>query len=646
MIRRFLQDIRANYALATIIAALPIMGGLAFAIDYAEMQREKQAMMNALDAAGIATARQVVSGASDAELVAYANDFFTANLGPVNPADTTLDVTLPSTDNGGGTLELAAALNYHPHFYPVFAALLNNGNGTAIRVDAKTRVRLKNTLEVALVLDNSGSMNYYGGGSSQKRIDLLKTAANELVQTLADEADKIKQVNKPVQFGLVPFAASVNVGPQHAGAAWMDTSGISPVHHESFDWTTLDEPNKTAVKSGGVWRKSGSGWGAQEGEVLSRFSLYDDMREVASHDWVHDESGTEQCISWKGNGECKETDVGYFNDTLGPVAGWKGCVEARPYPYNVNDAPPDAGVAESGSIYGHPETLFVPMFGPDEPGDVWEVDGETLDSYGASNNWWNDGTDSGTGQVRLRNMAKYYDVRPYGVKTPYGAGPGYSCTTNPITPLTDVTTDAGMSTVNTAIDAMAARGNTDIPEGMAWGWRVVSSAVPFTQGRPDGKPGNDKVVIVLTDGANTYSRPRNDPAGSRSTYAAYGYLQPGYGTTGIGRLFLGTGSGVGKYDYSRSNYTEALNDHMMTLCGNAKAADIIVMTVALDLVASDYSEGQAIDALRTCASDSRFRKDPGDPSRPAKLFWNATGADLSETFEDIARELSNLRVVG
>ena len=63
------------------------------------------------------------------------------------------------------------------------------------------------------MLDNSGSMDELGSGSGEKRIDLLKTAAKQLVDTLATQAQQMKQVDKPVQFALVPFAASVNVGP-------------------------------------------------------------------------------------------------------------------------------------------------------------------------------------------------------------------------------------------------------------------------------------------------------------------------------------------------------------------------------------------------------------------------------------------------
>ena len=73
----------------TAIAVVPILGGLALAIDYTEMNRQHTETLNALDAAGVATARYIVSGATDDEAKAYAKDFFEANLHAVNPADTT-----------------------------------------------------------------------------------------------------------------------------------------------------------------------------------------------------------------------------------------------------------------------------------------------------------------------------------------------------------------------------------------------------------------------------------------------------------------------------------------------------------------------------------------------------------------------------
>ena len=84
--------------------------------------------------------------------------------------------------------------------------------------------RGKGTVEVALVLDNSGSM-------AGTYIADLRTAAENLVNVVFtgfEGTDKVK-------VAVVPFAASVNVGPANANAAWMDTMGLAPVHFENFD---------------------------------------------------------------------------------------------------------------------------------------------------------------------------------------------------------------------------------------------------------------------------------------------------------------------------------------------------------------------------------------------------------------------------
>lgn len=631
MFRKFLRDIRGDYMIATAIAIVPIMGGLALAIDYAEITRQRTATLNALDAAGIATARRIVEGADEKEAKQYALAFFKANVPGADTSKTKFNVILPTSKQGGGLLTIEAEHPYEPYFLSAFGSLLGAEIGE-INFAAKTQIRLKNTLEVALVLDNSGSMDYNGSGSGKKRISLLKDAAKQLVKKLADEAEQMKQVDKPVQFGLVPFAASVNVGSGNAGASWMDTEGRSPIHHENFDWSTM--PNdKKVVPAGGVYVKSGDAWNDTEGAIVTRFSMLDEMKRITGQTW---ESNWEYiCTKYNWWGNCRSygwVDQGEYKYTYGSYASWQGCVEARPYPYNTNDAAPNKST---------PATLFVPMFAPDET---------DLTSGGrASNSYWSDGT-SGGSAYRQGFMPKYFTPSSTSSSAGNGEGPNYSCTTKPITPLVDVTTTVGLNKINDAIDNMSPNGGTNVPEGLAWGWRVVSGAAPFSEGRPDTENGNDKVVIVLTDGENTYYTPgslgHSDDADNKSIYSAYGYTaksQPGASFT---RLFMGTDTGVNKSGYYNDNYTAAMNDHMQQLCDNAKTKGLILMTVSLDLSESKSSEKKAIQALKACASESRFRKDPDNPSKAAKLYWNATGGNLSEKFEEIADELSNLRIVG
>ena len=642
MLGKFLRNKRGNFMIGTAVMILPLIGGLAVSVDYIEMNRHKQAVLNALDAAGVALARRVIDGATDEELKQYAKDFFNANLGPVKAAMANLTVVLPDSDEGGGMVKLKASLKYEPIFLPSFAPFAGAGgtNGsTDISFDYTSTVRLKNTSEIALVLDNSGSMAWDGAGSNESRMELLKDAAKYLVNELADQAERIKQVDKPVQFSVVPFSASVNVGPEHDEASWMDTYGISPVHHENFDWTSMTGNKRVEKGTDGSYYKKGTDWGTEEDEIVTRFSLFNDMKYYSEREQTL-VSHTYVCTKKKKNGSCSQgywNDVYEYEDTT-PVsfASWQGCVEARPWPYNNNDAAPTPA---------HPESYFVPLFAPDEPSDVKTSDTNSdMDTWSVKNNWWNDETESSTGLTRQANAKKYFIPRPYGASTDEGKGPNYSCSTPAITPLTDVTTTAGRAAVIDAIDDMEPTSGTNVPEGIAWGWRTVSSRAPFTGGRPESEKGNDKVVIILTDGSNTYTDLNStDPAGNKSAYAAYGYVGHNVPGESDPRLFLGTSSDVGRSDFSGGNYTDALNEHMAEVCNNMKVQDdMIVFTVALDLDATD--DANQITGLKQCSSESKFRKNPDGSMK--KLFWNTTGDDLLEVFKAIADELSNLRIVG
>ena len=78
MLCRFWDDKRGNYALMMVVAMIPILGGLALAVDYGEMARRRQLTLNALDAAAIATAREIQDGATDDQARVYAKQFFEA----------------------------------------------------------------------------------------------------------------------------------------------------------------------------------------------------------------------------------------------------------------------------------------------------------------------------------------------------------------------------------------------------------------------------------------------------------------------------------------------------------------------------------------------------------------------------------------
>ncbi len=267
---------------------------------------------------------------------------------------------------------------------------------------------------------------------------------------------------------------------------------------------------------------------------------------------------------------------------------WNGCVEARPMPHDIQDTPPDSTDGD---------TLWVPYFAPDEPDS-------DIGYY--SNNYLADKSNSQNPQARLANISKYDGKR---VNSAKNRGPHKGCSsTNPLTPLTNQ-----KERILDAIDAMTTDSATNIPFGMAWGWRVISPGSPFTHGAAYDNERFRKVIILLTDGANNIGA---SSLHTKSVYSAYGYVKDNR---------LGT-----------TNANEAnriLDRRLRDVCENIKGANtnnpITIYTISFQLPSS----ARATHALmRNCATD------------PEKYFESSSNSALREHFKEIARNLTKLRI--
>ena len=190
----------------------------AIAIDFARTYAEVARVQNAVDAAALAASHRLGLPDQDTSGPQKAAAFFQANIAK-HPSSGVLDSIKLDSVKG----EVAAKAKGD-----LLASLLRAFGINEISFKANSTVRRgKGTIEVALVLDNSGSM----AGSY---IADLRTAAQNLVNVVYtgfEGTDKVK-------VGVVPFAAAVNVGPANINAAWMDTQGLAPTHFENFDQST------------------------------------------------------------------------------------------------------------------------------------------------------------------------------------------------------------------------------------------------------------------------------------------------------------------------------------------------------------------------------------------------------------------------
>jgi Flp pilus assembly protein TadG len=273
---------------------------------------------------------------------------------------------------------------------------------------------------------------------------------------------------------------------------------------------------------------------------------------------------------------------------------WSGCVESRTYPYDVNDDAPVAGDAAS---------WFVPYFWPDEP-----------DGGDYANDYVTDKAGSGW-KARQQDDSKYkddYKRNRYGetfsaAAGDYKYGPNAGCTMAPMIRLTN-----DLQSIRDAIDGMKAVGTTNIPEGLVWGWHTLSPNLPLEDGRPYGTEHLRKVIILMTDGQNTFLDARDGNNRNNSDYTGLGY---------IWQNMLGVTNG------SSSDRTAAMDDRLKELCANAKKKKIEIYTILVE-----ESSTASSTLLSGCASS---------PSR----FYNVQNvATLGVAFDAIAGSITNMRI--
>ena len=303
---------------------------------------------------------------------------------------------------------------------------------------------------------------------------------------------------------------------------------------------------------------------------------------------------------------------------------WKGCFQSLPYPLNTQETAPSSA---------NPSSLLVPSLEPDSPDPTYA--GWRGYDYSESVNDYISDSGSGCSSVDLSGgrpasrACKY--APPTSSSRASGAGPNSACGSEPIQRLTE-----SSSALKDKIDDLSATGMTNIHQGVWWAWNAVSPIAAFKDGAAYDKEGNLKVVVLMTDGENTW----NSNSSSRlfkSAYSAYGY----YTTVGADNrhiaspptLIDGSPLGTTNGDTTSVNARNAklmMDDLARRTCANLRAAGVTVFTIAFEQRPGDIStEGKKL--LQDCA---------GDPSR----YFVGDTATISTVFGSIASAIGKLRL--
>jgi Flp pilus assembly protein TadG len=178
-----------------------------------------------------------------------------------------------------------------------------------------------------------------------------------------------------------------------------------------------------------------------------------------------------------------------------------------------------------------------------------------------------------------------------------------NCPTAQIVPLTN-----NKTLLKSRIAALTDGGTTAGQIGIAWGWYLLAPNFGYlwpAASQPESYGDDEllKIAVIMTDGL------------FNTAYCT--------GVTSQDSTFNGTSS---KINCDATNGDPF--DQAATLCTNMKAKDIIIYTVGFDL----GSDQEAIDVLASCATE------------PANAYVADDGDELIKAFQDIAIDISNLRI--
>ena len=602
LLRQFRSDEHGAFAMIFGVTAIVLIALGGAVVDFVSLDQTRNRAQVALDAATLALQKDIFITPVNLE------DIRIKALALVNNqiGDTRITATLamPVIDIPNGSLLLKANVEMPT----IFVALVGVQTMRAEIVSEATRKMLD--LEVAMVLDNSGSM------ANSNRMKYLKDAArcatNILFYTdVKANCDAVSTATpaKNVKIGIVPFTIMVNIGTQFQNEPWLDWSGASLLSKLNFD-----EDDNDATSYGGM---------------VNRRTLFTQTK-----------------------------------------TNWRGCVEARLAPNDTTDVPPTTTDTKFVPMFSpdtppggynnyvidnnggtcvvktceqvHVQTNCAKNGGSctGKTTDTYnKVSGSTKSTSGSSCIPANSVILSGPSVANsgtTRTTTTLYSLLPeasvqarlckYDNKTKVvdtaTKGPNAYCPEVSILPLTST-----LSSVLTRITEMRADGGTNIQQGAVWGMHALTANEPMTQALPT-EPGTvSKVMILMTDGFNEPDyRAYSDTFNGTAIYGSWGFRKDGRLPDTDGVL-----NNENEYNAhkSKADMTATMDAKTVATCANAKAPDpgIIIYTIGLSSPSAATTK-----MLTDCSSGPGYAFFPNNPS------------ELVDVFKTIAGQLAQLRI--
>ncbi len=197
MFKRFLRDIRGNFAVIVAVSLMALLLAIGVAVDVNGLQSKRSRYQSLADTAVLAAAR---SGETDIQVL---NDIVRDVVAANNLQNWNLSARVTVSPEGG--LRVSVDGKYDTVLMNLFGK-----NELVINTIAEAPLPSSEPVHIVLVLDTTGSMG------SNNKMGSLKIAATDLIDTLEGLN------NSALKMGVVPFSQYVNIGLSRRNEEWVE----------------------------------------------------------------------------------------------------------------------------------------------------------------------------------------------------------------------------------------------------------------------------------------------------------------------------------------------------------------------------------------------------------------------------------------
>lgn len=239
-VRRFALSEDGTVAVAFSGALLAVILTAGAAIDYGNATRYKAVLESAVDATSLAAAKLAANGTTDkAALTAAARKAFDVNVGSLLANGIEIDgfdvTPIPASNEVRVTASAA-----------VPTAFMKLANIDAVPLSVAATAHTGQIIEVAMMLDLTGSMGELTADRKGRKVTVLEKAAKDLVSTLMPDQSGL---GDRVRIALAPYSSGVNVG-RLAKAVTGSKSGTCVVDRSGSVATTDAPPSSATFPTG------------------------------------------------------------------------------------------------------------------------------------------------------------------------------------------------------------------------------------------------------------------------------------------------------------------------------------------------------------------------------------------------------------